>query len=124
MANRNLIAGTRAVYGNRFVDAAGAVGAGMKGYGSGTSLSTLANLASMKKTDAQVKAYMEGLNTEMDLLNQINVNKTNAVAKFPKLNNVRQIQNFLGLIGYFRKFILNYARVVRPHIFRKIFKIL
>ena len=69
MANRNLIAGTRAVYGNRFVDAAGAVGAGMKGYGSGTSLSTLANLASMKKTDAQVKAYMEGLNTEMDLLN-------------------------------------------------------
>ena len=69
MANRNLIAGTRAVYGNRFVDAAGAMGAGMKGVTSGVSPSTLANLTSMKKTDAQVKAYLEGLNTEMDLLN-------------------------------------------------------
>jgi hypothetical protein len=68
MANRNLIAGTRAVYGNSFVDAAKAIGSGMQGYGSGISPSTLANLASMKQTDAQVKAYMEGLNTEMDLL--------------------------------------------------------
>ena len=69
MANRNLIAGTRAVYGNRFVDAAGAIGEGMKGFTSGVSPSTLANLMSMKKTDTQVKAYVEGLNTEMDLLN-------------------------------------------------------
>lgn len=69
MANRNLIAGTRAVYGNRFVDAAGAIGEGMKGFTPGVSPSTLANLMSMKKTDTQVKAYMEGLNTEMDLLN-------------------------------------------------------
>lgn len=69
MANRNLIAGTRAVYGNRFVDAAGAMGEGMKSFTPGVSPSTLANLMSMKKTDTQVKAYMEGLNTEMDLLN-------------------------------------------------------
>ena len=69
MANRNLIAGTRAVYGNRFVDAAGAIGEGMKGFTSGVSPSMLANLMSMKKTDTQVKAYVEGLNTEMDLLN-------------------------------------------------------
>ncbi len=69
MANRNLIAGTRAVYGNAFTDAASSIGAGMQGYGTGVSPSTLANLASMKQTDAQVKAYMEGLNTEMDLLN-------------------------------------------------------
>ncbi len=68
MANRNLIAGTRAVYGNAFTDAASSIGAGMQGYGTGISPSTLANLASMKQTDAQVKAYMEGLNTEMDLL--------------------------------------------------------
>lgn len=68
MANRNLIAGTRAVYGNAFTDAASSIGAGMEGYGGGVSPSTLANLASMKNTDAQVKAYLEGLNTEMDLL--------------------------------------------------------
>lgn len=68
MANRNLIAGTRAVYGNRFVDAAGSIGAGAQGYGTGISPSTLASLASMKTTDTQVKAYLEGLNTEMDLL--------------------------------------------------------
>ena len=69
MANRNLIAGTRAVYGNRFVDAAGSVGSGMQGYNAGISPSTLAGLASMKNTDAQVKAYLNSLNTEMDLLN-------------------------------------------------------
>lgn len=68
MANRNLIAGTRAVYGNRFVDAAGSVGSGMRGYNAGISPSTLAGLASMKNTDAQVKAYLNSLNTEMDLL--------------------------------------------------------
>jgi hypothetical protein len=68
MANRNLIAGTRAVYGNSFVDAAGAIGEGMKGYGTGVSPSTLANLASMNNTDAAVKNYIDGLNTEMDLV--------------------------------------------------------
>lgn len=68
MANRNLIAGTRAVYGNAFTDAAGSIGAGMQGYGAGISPSTLAGLASMKNTDAQVKAYLNSLNTEMDLL--------------------------------------------------------
>lgn len=68
MANRNLIVGTRAVYGNSFVDAAGAIGAGMKGYGTGVSPSTLANLASMNNTDAAVKNYIDGLNTEMDLV--------------------------------------------------------
>ena len=68
MANRNLIAGTRAVYGNRFVDAAGSVGSGMQGYNPGISPSTLAGLASMKNTDTQVKAYLNSLNTEMDLL--------------------------------------------------------
>ena len=68
MANRNLIAGTRAVYGNRFVDAAESIGSGMQGYGSSISPSTLAGLASMKNTDTQVKAYLNSLNTEMDLL--------------------------------------------------------
>jgi hypothetical protein len=68
MANRNLIAGTRAVYGDRFVDAAGSVGSGMQGYNAGISPSTLASLASMKNTDTQVKAYLNSLNTEMDLL--------------------------------------------------------
>jgi hypothetical protein len=68
MANRNLIAGTRAVYGNAFTDAAGSIGAGMQGYGAGISPSTLASLASMKNTDTQVKAYLNSLNTEMDLL--------------------------------------------------------
>ena len=68
MANRNLIAGTRTVYGNRFVDAAGSVGSGMQGYNAGISPSTLAGLASMKNTDTQVKAYLNSLNTEMDLL--------------------------------------------------------
>ncbi|CAL1291955.1 unnamed protein product [Larinioides sclopetarius] len=40
--------------------------------------------------------------------------KTQAVQKFPQPQNPKQIQSFLGLTGYFRKFIPNYARIARP----------
>ena len=35
--------------------------------------------------------------------------KIEAVRKFPKPTNLRQIQGFLGLTGYFRKFIRGYS---------------
>jgi len=41
-------------------------------------------------------------------------NKIDAVRRFPNPTNVRQVQSFLGLSGYFRKFILNYSRIARP----------
>lgn len=40
--------------------------------------------------------------------------KTEAVQKFPKPENLRQVQSFLGLTGYFRKFIPGYSLIARP----------
>lgn len=40
--------------------------------------------------------------------------KTTAVAKYPEPRTVKQVQSFLGLTGYFRKFIPQYAIHARP----------
>ncbi|XP_033305934.1 uncharacterized protein LOC117208737 [Bombus bifarius] len=40
--------------------------------------------------------------------------KTKAVANFPKPTSVRKVQSFLGLTGYFRKFIRGYAKISKP----------
>ncbi|XP_036345453.1 uncharacterized protein K02A2.6-like [Rhagoletis pomonella] len=40
--------------------------------------------------------------------------KIEAVKHFPKPTTVRQVQAFLGLTGYFRKFIPDYSRIARP----------
>lgn len=42
------------------------------------------------------------------------VNKIEAVRKFPEPMNVKQIQSFLGLSGYFRKFVPKYSIIARP----------
>lgn len=40
--------------------------------------------------------------------------KTEAVKHFAEPKNIRQVQAFLGLTGYFRKFIADYSRIARP----------
>lgn len=40
--------------------------------------------------------------------------KTLAVKQFPVPTNVKQVQSFLGLTGYFRKFIPRYSLIARP----------
>lgn len=40
--------------------------------------------------------------------------KIKAVSKFPQPSNVKSVQSFLGLTGYFRKFIYNYSIIARP----------
>ncbi|XP_042913385.2 retrovirus-related Pol polyprotein from transposon 17.6 [Parasteatoda tepidariorum] len=40
--------------------------------------------------------------------------KTLAVQNFPVPKSTKQVQSFLGLTGYFRKFILNYALIAKP----------
>lgn len=40
--------------------------------------------------------------------------KTSAVKDFPMPTTVRQVQSFLGLTGYFRKFIAGYSMIARP----------
>ncbi|KMQ94326.1 blastopia polyprotein [Lasius niger] len=40
--------------------------------------------------------------------------KTEAVKRFAEPKNIRQVQAFLGLTGYFGKFIADYSRIARP----------
>lgn len=40
--------------------------------------------------------------------------KTDAVEKFPAPNSVKKVREFLGLTGYYRRFIDNYAKVSKP----------
>lgn len=40
--------------------------------------------------------------------------KSNAVKNFPKLTSIKMVQGFLGLTGYFRKFIPQYSIIARP----------
>jgi len=40
--------------------------------------------------------------------------KTEAVRRFPEPASVKQVQSFLGLSGYFRKFIPGYAAIAHP----------
>jgi len=40
--------------------------------------------------------------------------KTKAVLHFPEPLNLKQVHSFLGLTGYFRKFIPKYSIIARP----------
>lgn len=40
--------------------------------------------------------------------------KVEAVKNFPELTSVKRVQSFLGLSGYFRKFIPQYSTIARP----------
>lgn len=62
------------------------------------------------------------LQTRVDYLGHIIKNgrirplehKTEAVKNFPPPTNIRQVQQFLGLTGYFRKFVPGYSIIARP----------
>lgn len=45
---------------------------------------------------------------------RISTDKILAIKNFPAMKNAKQIQCFLGLTGYFRKFIPNYAIIAKP----------
>ncbi|XP_018357329.1 PREDICTED: uncharacterized protein LOC108757418 [Trachymyrmex cornetzi] len=40
--------------------------------------------------------------------------KTRAVLRFPEPQTTKEVQSFLGITGYFRKFIPNYSRIAKP----------
>ncbi|GFV74556.1 retrovirus-related Pol polyprotein from transposon 17.6 [Trichonephila clavipes] len=47
-----------------------------------------------------------------ELLNHLT--KTLAVRKFPEPTTIKQVQSFLGLTGYFRKYIKDYSKIATP----------
>lgn len=42
------------------------------------------------------------------------VSKTRAVDEFKAPKNVKEVRRFMGLVGFFRRFILKFAQLVRP----------
>ncbi|GFV11612.1 retrovirus-related Pol polyprotein from transposon 297 [Trichonephila clavipes] len=48
--------------------------------------------------------------------------KTKAVINYPDLKNIKDVRRFLGLTGYFRKFLPSYSTIAKPlsdHLLRK-----
>ncbi len=45
---------------------------------------------------------------------KVNPKKVEAIAKFPTPRDIKGIQGFLGVVGYFRQFIAEYATMARP----------
>ena len=45
---------------------------------------------------------------------QPSTEKKEAIKKFPEPKSVKQLQSFLGLAGYFRKFVPDFAKLARP----------
>lgn len=43
-----------------------------------------------------------------------NPNKIQAIKHFPIPKTIKEIQSFLGLTGYYRKFIQDYAKIIKP----------
>ena len=45
---------------------------------------------------------------------QIDTYKINALASWPEPNNVKEISSLLGFTGYYRRFIRDYSKIVKP----------
>lgn len=78
-----------------------------------------------KLREARLKIQLdksEFLRKEVEFLGHIitaegikpNKNKIEAIKKFPIPKTPREIKSFLGLVGYYRKFIKNFAKITKP----------
>jgi len=74
---------------------------------------------------ANMKIYLEkskSFKLETSFLGYIvsfNVIKTDpekifTISRYPLPQNIRELRSFLGLTGYYRKFVRNYAKIAKP----------
>jgi hypothetical protein len=40
--------------------------------------------------------------------------KIESILKWPQLTDIKQLHSFMGLVGYYRKFIQNFVVIARP----------
>ena len=45
---------------------------------------------------------------------KVNPNKIKAITKWPKPDNISKLRGFLGLTGYYRRYVKNYAHKMAP----------
>src|SRR2546430_437814 len=45
---------------------------------------------------------------------KVDLNKVKKVKNYPKLENISQLREFLGLASYYRKFIKDFSKKVKP----------
>lgn len=45
---------------------------------------------------------------------KVDSKKTDCVAKFPRPNSVVEVQRFLGMCNYYRRYVQNYAKIAKP----------
>ena len=46
---------------------------------------------------------------------KVDPNKINAIMEWPIPKTIKKLRGFLGLIGYYRRFVNNYGCIVAPH---------
>lgn len=56
--------------------------------------------------------YLGHIITENDIL--LDPSKLDAVKKFPTPHRVKDVQSFIGLAGYYRKFIKDFLKIAKP----------
>ncbi|GFY04962.1 retrovirus-related Pol polyprotein from transposon 297 [Trichonephila clavipes] len=75
-----------------------------------------------KKYGLEIKFKCQFLKKKIEFLGHIvesgtikpSPTKTLAVRKFPEPTTIKQVQSFLGLTGYFRKYIKDYSKIAKP----------
>lgn len=80
-------------------------------------------LETLRKANFKIQPdKCEFLKTEVEFLGFIvsegglkpNMNKVECIRKYPEPKNLKDLRAFLGLSGYYRRFVKDYAKIAKP----------